>query len=183
MKKSIFFLALCSTLLCAESKLISISDGDTMKFNGVKLSFLKTKEIHNAKCRVIGIDTPEKFESNKLNKFAKKYNLDINEIKKAGELATKYAENLFLTNSDKSLEVITLKQDFYLRELCQITIDRFDYGRKIVEDGFAVVYKKGKYIDDKKYKQDLLSAQQTAKDGRRGLWKDYFEIMETMSND
>ena len=109
--------------------------------------------------------------------------MDINEIKKAGELATKYAENLFFTNSDKSLEVITLKQDVYQRELCQITIDRFDYGRKIVEDGFAVVYKKGKYIDDKKYKQDLLSAQQTAKDGRRGLWKDYFEIMEAMSND
>ena len=71
--------------------------------------------------------------------------MDINEIKKAGELATKYAENLFFTNSDKSLEVITLKQDVYQRELCQITIDRFDYGRKIVEDGFAVVYKKGKY--------------------------------------
>ena len=57
MKKSIFFLALCSALLCAESKLISISDGDTMKFNGVKLSFVKTKEIHNAKCHVNGIDT------------------------------------------------------------------------------------------------------------------------------
>ena len=99
------------------------------------------------------------------------------------QINPQYAENLFFTNSDKSLEVITLKQDVYQRELCQITIDRFDYGRKIVEDGFAVVYKKGKYIDDKKYKQDLLSAQQTAKDGRRGLWKDYFEIMEAMSND
>ena len=46
MKKSIFFLALCSALLCAESKLISISDGDTMKFNGVKLSFVNDISLH-----------------------------------------------------------------------------------------------------------------------------------------
>ena len=38
-------------------------------------------------------------------------------------------------------------------------------------------------VTDAEADQVVAKAQQTAKDGRRGLWKDYFEIMEAMSND
>ena len=112
MNKSIFFLLFVSFCF-SQSKLVHISDGDTMSFDSVKIA-LVNKRLNNARCRIDGIDTPEKFDSKKLEKFANKYNFDKEKIKKAGKLATRYAEITF--DREKNLEVIALKQDVYKRE-------------------------------------------------------------------
>jgi len=40
----------------------------------------------------------------------------------------------------------------------------------IIKEGYAVVYKGGKYIKDEAFKRRLLQAQNEAKNKNRGLW-------------
>lgn len=179
--KKMICLSLLVSLCFSQSKLVRISDGDTMIFDNVKMALVGNKRLNDVRCRIDGIDTPEKFDTQKLDKFINKYNLDKERIVKAGKLATRYAQITF--DREKNIEVTALKQDVYKRELCRVTFDGFDYALAIVEDGYAVVYKNGRYIDSYNYKQKLLEAQKKAKKEKKGLWKNYADIMSAMSND
>lgn len=148
-----------------------ISDGDTFT--------LKSQQHSEFKCRVYGIDTPEKFHTAKMDKDADKVGITPETMKKAGEASTQYAqENLKV---GKSYKVDVLEKDKYGRELCVIYDGDKSYNESIVSDGYAVVYKGGKYIKDDSFKRRLLQAQREAKSNNRGLWNGYTKrIMEGM---
>ena len=162
------------------SEIVRVTDGDTMIFNAVKT---KNGVEHNIKCRIEGIDTPEKFDSDKLTKFAKKYDISIDRVKESGKEATNYALAFFSNfNSGNKLEVTSDSLDVYKRNLCRVKGNGNDYALKILEDGYAVIYESGKYIKDQDYKLKLIDAQKRAKETKSGLWQNYSDVMEAMSN-
>lgn len=166
-------LLLMSSLAFASEYAIlqKISDGDTFT--------LKSQQHSEFKCRVYGIDTPEKFHTAKMDKDADKVGITPETMKKAGEASTQYAEEHLKVG--KSYKVDVLEKDKYGRELCVIYDSDKSYNESIVSDGYAVVYKAGKYIKDETFKRRLLQAQKEAKSNNRGLWNGYTKrIMEGM---
>lgn len=148
-----------------------ISDGDTFT--------LKSQQHSEFKCRVYGIDTPEKFHTAKMDKDADKVGITPETMKKAGEASTQYAQEHLKVG--KSYKVDVLEKDKYGRELCIVYDGDKSYNESIVEDGYAVVYKAGKYIKDNTFKRRLLQAQKEAKSQNRGLWNGHTKkIMEGM---
>lgn len=173
MIKQLLFLIILSTLSFAVeyANLEKISDGDTFT--------LKSQQHSEFKCRVYGIDTPEKFHTAKMDKDADKVGITPETMKKAGEASTQYAQEHLKVG--KSYKVDVLEKDKYGRELCVIYDGDKSYNESIVEDGYAVVYKSGKYIKDETFKRRLLQAQKEAKSNNRGLWNGYTKrIMEGM---
>lgn len=182
-KKSFLGLALAfATFSLNASEVIRVTDGDTIVFDGVT-----TEEGigNNIKCRIEGIDTPEKFSSKKLDKFAQKYDISIEHIKDSGKKASDYATNIFVSfkDTESGLSVTSDSLDVYKRNLCRVNLNGSDYGIKILEDGYAVVYKNGKYMKDSEYKLKLIQAQQRAIENKAGLWAEYADVMEAMKND
>lgn len=135
-----------------------VVDGDTFKMS------------NGEKVRLLGIDTPEKYESKKLDKDAEIKGQDKKTVKKLGELASKYVQNLA-----EGKKVYLVKEPNY--------DDRDKYGRllrwvyledgtfingKIVQDGYAQVYEKfpvSKLDELRKYQRE-------ARENNRGLWGD-----------
>lgn len=167
----LFIFSYISLFAVEYATLQKISDGDTFNF--------KSQQHQEFKCRVFGIDTPEKFHTAKMDKDADKAGITAETMKKAGEASTEYAkQNLKI---GKSYKLDVLEKDKYGRELCIIYDGDKSYNEAIVADGYAVVYKSGKYIKDANFKRRMLQAQQEAKRKNRGLWEGYTrKIMEGM---
>ena len=106
------------------AKLKSVIDGDTLHF---------TMDNEVIKCRVLGIDTPEKFDSKKLDIFTKKYNLNKSQVKNAGKSATKFAEKFF--NIGQEYKVKLTGKDVYNRDLCIIKKDDLIYNEEVIGNG------------------------------------------------
>ncbi len=166
------FLLLTSLSLASEyANLQKISDGDTFT--------LKSQQHSEFKCRVYGIDTPEKFHTAKMDKDANKVGITPETMKKAGEASTQYAQQHLKIG--KSYKIDVLEKDKYGRELCIVYDGDKSYNESIVEDGYAVVYQGGKYIKDAQFKRRLLEAQKEAKSKNRGLWNGHTKkVMEGM---
>ena len=137
-----------------------ISDGDTFTF--------KSQQHSEFKCRVFGIDTPEKFHTAKMDKDAFKVGITAESMKKAGEASTQYAQEHLKVG--KSYKVDVLEKDKYGRELCIVHDGDKSYNEAVIADGYAVVYQGGKYIKDDSLKRRLFQAQKEAKSNDRGLW-------------
>lgn len=165
-------LLILPTFALEYATLQKISDGDTFT--------LKNQQHNEFKCRVYGIDTPEKFHTAKMDKDANKVGITPETMKKAGEASTQYAQEYLKIG--KSYKVDILEKDKYGRDLCIVYHDDDkSYNELIVEDGYAVVYKSGQYIKDTKFKRRLLEAQKEAKSKNRGLWNGHTnKIMEGM---
>lgn len=150
----LFFLV--SSCIYSQNTVIKVYDGDTFQ--------IETGE----KVRLLGIDTPEKWESSKLDKDSERTFKDKEAIKKLGQLASEYAEALLLnktvilkadsTNSDK---------DRYGRLLRYAYLeDGSLFNLKIIQDGYAYAYTKYPVI----YIEEFLKAQTEARENNRGLW-------------
>lgn len=137
---------------------VRVIDGDTFEIES------------GERVRLLGIDTPEKWESSKLDKDSERSGKDKETIKKLGALASEYAENLLLgkkvvlvadsTNDDK---------DRYGRLLRYAYLeDGTFFNLKIIQDGYAYAYTRFPII----YKDEFLSAQKEARENSRGLWGD-----------
>ncbi|MCX7877452.1 MAG: thermonuclease family protein [Ignavibacteria bacterium] len=138
---------------------IKVYDGDTyqVQING-----------RIEKVRALGIDTPERYESDKLFMDRERTGSDINTIMKLGELSSSYAESL-LTNR----EVILVKdyrsddRDSHGRLLRFIYLDDGTFvNMKIIEDGYATAYRR---IRNSKT-DEFIRAENSARENRRGLW-------------
>lgn len=166
------FLLTTTLLFAAEyANLEKISDGDTFTF--------KSSKHQEFKCRVFGIDTPEKFHTAKMDKDANKVGITTDTMKKAGEASTEYAKQNLKVGKSYKLDIF--EKDKYGRELCIIYDGDKSYNESIVADGYAVVYKGGKLIKDESFKRRLLSAEKEAKGNNRGLWNGSTKkIMEGM---
>lgn len=154
------------------ASLRKISDGDTMTFHNSK------GEI---KCRVYGIDTPEKFKTAKFKKDMSVTGMSEKDLKSLGEAATDYAKQRLHISSLYKVDV--LEKDKYGRSLCIIYLnDSQTYNEKIVEDGYAVVYKKGKYTKDSGLRHSLNQAQGRAVNKEAGLWRNHKNFMTEMAD-
>lgn len=138
-----------------------VIDGDTFEadING------KTEKI-----RMIGIDTPEKFDSDKFNRDSERTGSDKETIKKLGVLAGDFTSRLIggkkvILQSDPKSD----DKDKYSRLLRYVYLEDGTFvNLKIIEEGYANAYRKFNHS-----KQDeFIRAEKEARENKIGLWGD-----------
>ena len=131
-------------------------DGDTLQ--------LETGE----RVRLIGIDTPEMHESDKLYRDSQRTQQDIQTIKALGRRAYEFTKNL-VEGKRISLEFDVEKEDKYGRLLAYVYLkDGTFVNAKIVQEGYASLMTIPPNV---KYADLFLKLYQEARNNRRGLWK------------
>lgn len=172
MKIVLLLVGIINFVFAAEyATLQKISDGDTFTF--------RSQQHGEFKCRVFGIDTPEKFHTDKMDKDAARAGISVDTLKQAGEASSAYAQKVLSIGTSYKIE--SLEKDRNDRILCIIHDKGTTYNEAIVADGYAVVYRGGKFITDTSFKRRMLQAQQEAKSKNRGLWHGHTKkIMEGM---
>ncbi len=133
-----------------------VIDGDTFKMS------------NGEKVRLLGIDTPEKYDSDKLERESDRTGRDKETIKKLGDAASDYVRNLA-----EGKKVTLVKESNYE--------DRDKYGRllryvymedgtflnaKIIEDGYANVYNSANISKTDEFRK----LEKDARQNKRGLW-------------
>ena len=140
---------------------INVIDGDTYL---VKISD-RTEKI-----RLIGIDTPEKYENYKLYADTQRTKKDISTIKRLGNIASDYAEKLVKGKKVKLVkEIQGDERDKYGRLLRYVYLEDGTFvNLKLIKDGYANVY--SKY--DFSMKDEFIAAERYARENKLGLWSD-----------
>lgn len=151
-----------------------ISDGDTFVFRSAQLGEFR--------CRLFGIDTPEKFKGSKLEKDAKACNIGVEAMKRAGEASTRYAEDVL--HVGKSYKVKTRGKDHHQRHICEVYTPHLKhdtYSKAIVADGYAVAFLK--YITGFMKKREYSKLQAEAKRSGAGLWGQDARLMDCLARE
>ncbi|MBD5423310.1 MAG: nuclease [Mycoplasma sp.] len=156
---SIFFVSSCSLISDYSSNILvsNVIDGDTF-------------ESDNKKYRILGIDTPEVYDSK--NNFLPTTGLQYF----YGKLASNVASELLL---NKWIEIESLKTDNYNRLITKVTINnKIDFSSYMVKNGYAKV----RYISnnknslfyyyDNEYINNLNMLEEEAKLNKRGFWRE-----------
>ncbi len=133
-----------------------VIDGDTFKMSD------------GEKVRLMGIDTPEKFESDKLDRQSGQSGRDKETIKKLGEASSEYVRKLV-----EGKKVTLVKdpgyddRDKYGRLLRYIYMEDGTFvNAKILEDGYANVY----YSKQISKMDEFKKLEREARENKRGLW-------------
>lgn len=131
-------------------------DGDTLQLeNGERV-------------RMIGIDTPEMHESDKLYRDSHRTKQDINTIKELGRAAYKFTKDL-VEGKRVSLEFDVDKHDKYDRLLAYVYLkDGTFVNAEIIKQGYASLMTIPPNV---KYAQFFLKLYQEARTNQRGLWE------------
>ena len=108
----LFFLVFTSPALAWNGKVVSVTDGDTIK--------VLHPEDGQIKIRLYGIDTPEKGQP-------------------FGQAATKHLASLI---AGKTVEVESVDKDRYGRIVGIVSFDGNNANEQMVQDGFAWVYRR-----------------------------------------
>ncbi len=117
--------------------------------------------------RLIGIDTPEMHESNKLYRDAQRTKQDISTIQRLGRRAYEFTKNL-VEGKRVSLEFDVEKRDKYGRLLAYAYLkDGTFVNAEIVKQGYASLMT---YPPNVKYADLFVKLYQEARENRRGLW-------------
>lgn len=133
-----------------------VIDGDTIQ--------LETGE----RVRLIGIDTPEMHESNKLYRDSQRTQQDISTIQKLGRRAYEFTRNL-VEGKRVSLEFDIEKHDKYGRLLAYVYLKNGTFvNAEIVRQGYASLMTIPPNV---KYSDLFLKLYREARENRRGLWK------------
>ena len=143
-----------------------IVDGDTIDLSDGR------------RIRLIGIDTPEKYASSKLERDVERSGLDRETVKALGELASIHLEELVLGRSvlieyDQA-NAATNYLDRYERTLAYVfVIDEagekvFMINEQMIVDGYAKAYTSFPFT----YPEKFLELQREAIENQRGLWAD-----------
>lgn len=138
-----------------------IVDGDTFEID---------MDGRKEKVRMLAIDTPEKWESSKLNKDAERTNNDKKTIKKLGELSHKYTKKLIEGKKVKLVpDPVNDDKDRYGRLLRYVYLDDGTFvNLKIVEEGYANAYTRFPLSR----KDEFVNAEKKARENKKGLWGD-----------
>lgn len=132
-----------------------VVDGDTLKLS------------NNDRVRLIGVDTPEVFYSEKLLRDAKRSHKDIKSIQALGERASEFTKSL-CRDKRVRLEFDVAKRDRYGRLLAYVYLEDGTFvNAKILEEGFGQVMT---IPPDVKYADKFLKLEKEARDNRKGLW-------------
>ncbi len=117
--------------------------------------------------RLIGIDTPEMHESNKLYKDSQRTGEDITTIQKLGRRAYEFTKKL-VEGKRVSLEFDVERHDKYGRLLAYIYLkDGTFVNAEIVKQGYASLMT---IPPNTKYADLFLKLYRQAREDRRGLW-------------
>ncbi|MCM8781042.1 MAG: thermonuclease family protein [Candidatus Omnitrophica bacterium] len=176
----IFILLILSCLSCREV-------GTTHSKSGLKFSFpfgrsysytdiLVSRVIDGdtlmlesgQRVRLIGIDTPEMHDSDKLYRDSQRTGQDIRTIKELGRRAWRFTKDL-TENKRVSLEFDVDKKDRYGRLLAYVYLkDGTFVNAEIVRQGYASLLTIPPNV---KYADLFLRLYQEARENKRGLWK------------
>lgn len=133
-----------------------VVDGDTLQLES------------GERVRLIGIDTPEMHESEKLNRDSQRTGSDRRTIQKMGREAYAFTKNL-VEGKQVSLEFDVEKYDRYNRLLAYVYLkDGTFVNAEIVKQGYASLMT---YPPNVKYADLFLKLYREARENRRGLWK------------
>lgn len=131
-------------------------DGDTLQLES------------GERVRLIGIDTPEMHESNKLYRDSQRTKQDIFVIKELGRRAYEFTKKL-VEGKRVSLEFDVEKYDKYDRLLAYVYLkDGTFVNAEIIKQGYASLMT---FPPNVKYADLFLKLYQEARANRRGLWK------------
>jgi len=167
------FLVIPSFADTYQTKITKITDGDTVWIQ-VNHKYIKL--------RLLGIDTPEEYPSRKMSKDMRMCHTSYKNMRYLGLLATKHAETMLYKGENVIIK--TFGKGYYHRTLAYIILpDGTNYNEREVADGYACVYKyrghKSRELPLKEYRK-LLRLMDQAKRNKRGLWRQYSEIMECL---
>ncbi len=132
-------------------------DGDTLKLES------------GERVRLIGIDTPEMHESNKLYKDSQRSGENVATIQKLGRRAYEFTKKL-VEGQRVSLEFDVEKYDKYDRLLAYVYLkkDGTFVNAEIIKQGYASLMT---IPPNAKYANLFLKLYQEARNNKRGLWK------------
>ncbi len=134
-----------------------VVDGDTMQLES------------GERVRLIGIDTPEMHDSDKLNRDSQRTQQDIRTIKGLGRRAYEFTKSL-LEGKRVSLEFDVEKHDKYGRLLAYVYLkDGTFVNAEIVKQGYASLMTIPPNV---KYADLFLNLYRQASENRRGIWSD-----------
>jgi micrococcal nuclease len=134
-----------------------VVDGDTL--------LLESGE----RVRLIGIDTPEMHDSDKLTRDSKRSGVNASKIKAMGRKSYEFTKKI-LEGKRVSLEFDVEKYDKYKRLLAYVYLEDGTFvNAHIVKEGYASLMT---YPPNVKYADLFLGLYQEARQNQRGLWKD-----------
>ena len=123
---------------------------------------------NNERVRLIGIDTPEMHDSNKLNRDAQRSGQDIEAIKQLGRRSYEFTKKL-VEGKRVRLEFDVERYDKYKRILAYVyLLDGTFLNAEIVKQGYASLMT---YPPNVKYADLFLKLYRQAREDQRGLWK------------
>ncbi len=123
---------------------------------------------NNERVRLIGIDTPEMHESNKLNRDAQRSGQDVEAIKQLGRQSYEFTKKL-VEGKRVRLEFDFERYDKYKRILAYVYLEDGTFlNAMIVQEGYASLMT---YPPNVKYADLFLKLYQEARKNQRGLWK------------
>jgi len=156
--------------LAGPADLVRVTDGDTI---------VVTWEGREEKVRLIGMDTPEKYMSDKLKRDAERSPLSIEELRELGKEASAYTASL-LTDKPLYLEFDATERDRYGRVLAYVythdPLGEWQFGGErfsqvnldIVQGGWAEPLTLPPNV---RYAEDYVTASRKAKQANRGMWR------------
>lgn len=153
------------TALYGQSTRVSrVVDGDTFELNDGRT------------VRLIGVDTPEKYNSSKLRKDARRSGRDVETIKSLGQAASKHAQQLVESKPvELTFDPANRSQGHkgkYGRTIAYVWVvnksgnRQYSVNERLISDGYAKAYTTFPFQHKEKY----LQLQQQARADERGLW-------------
>ena len=137
-------------------RVMRVIDGDTVKLS------------NRERVRLIGIDTPEVYESEKLYRDASRSHKDIRAIQEMGRRASRFVKEL-IDGKTVRLEFDAQRRDRYGRLLAYLYLEDGTFvNARIVEEGYAKTYTIPPNV---KYASLFSKLQGEARRQGRGLWK------------
>jgi len=123
---------------------------------------------NSERVRLIGIDTPEMHESNKLNRDAQRSGQDVEAIKQLGRESYEFTKKL-VEGKRIRLEFDVERFDKYKRILAYVYLEDGTFlNAKIVGEGYASLMT---YPPNVKYADEFSKLYREAREAKRGLWR------------
>ncbi len=142
-----------------QARVVRVIDGDTIQ---VRLSNARTERV-----RLIGIDTPEVYESEKLERDSRESGRSREEIQALGRLASEFTKR-YLDGENVGLELDAQTRDLYGRLLAYVWLpDGTLFNMVIMREGYAQILTIPPNV---KYADLFLACQREAREKMRGLW-------------
>lgn len=133
-----------------------VVDGDTLLLE------------NNERVRLIGIDTPEMHESNKLNRDALRSGQSAESIQQLGRKSYEFTKKI-VEGKRVRLEFDVERYDKYKRTLAYVYLEDGTFvNAKIIEEGYASVMT---FPPNVKYADLFLKLYRQARQDQRGLWQ------------